>query len=84
MEFTTAPVRCGGRSVSTTCSPSYQWLTPVSLKQAAEPENLAQETIIENLSSEEATRLAKVRNIGIAVRKLSPGLDGRTDGTRRT
>ncbi|KAI9826742.1 MAG: hypothetical protein M1819_007287 [Sarea resinae] len=32
----------------------------------AEPEALAQETIIENLNPEEAARLSKVRNIGIA------------------
>ena len=38
------------------------------LEQAAEPENLAQETIINNLAPQEATRLARVRNIGIAVR----------------
>lgn len=36
----------------------------------AEPQNLAQETIIENLSAQEATRLSKVRNIGIAVGEL--------------
>lgn len=34
----------------------------------SEPENLAQETIIENLNPKEAARLARVRNIGIAVR----------------
>ena len=34
------------------------------LEQAVEPEQLAQETIISNLSSEEAQRLSKVRNIG--------------------
>jgi elongation factor G len=33
----------------------------------AEPENLAQETIIEKLDPREAARLSKVRNIGIAV-----------------
>ena len=38
------------------------------LQQAAEPEKLAQETIIENLSPQEAARLSRVRNIGIAVR----------------
>ena len=32
-----------------------------------EPDNLAQQTIIENMSTEEAARLSKVRNIGIAV-----------------
>lgn len=36
-------------------------------KAAAEPEALAQETIIENLDPKEAARLGKVRNIGIAV-----------------
>lgn len=39
-----------------------------SLEQAAEPENLAQETIIDNLAPQEAARLSRVRNIGIAVR----------------
>jgi len=37
------------------------------LEQAAEPENLAQETIIDNLAPHEAARLSRVRNIGIAV-----------------
>jgi hypothetical protein len=37
------------------------------LEEAHEPEELAQETIIENLDPEEAARLSKVRNIGIAV-----------------
>lgn len=36
------------------------------LEQAAEPENLAQETIIDNLAPQEAQRLSRVRNIGIA------------------
>ena len=39
-----------------------------SLEQALEPENLAQETIIDNLAPQEAERLSRVRNIGIAVR----------------
>ena len=38
-----------------------------SLEQAQEPENLAQETIINNLAPKEAQRLSRVRNIGIAV-----------------
>lgn len=37
------------------------------LEEAHEPEEFAQETIIENLDPEEAARLSKVRNIGIAV-----------------
>jgi elongation factor G len=37
------------------------------LEEAHESEELAQETIIENLDPEEAARLSKVRNIGIAV-----------------
>jgi elongation factor G len=37
------------------------------LEEAHEPEDLAQETIIENLDPEEAARLSKIRNIGIAV-----------------
>ncbi|KAF6226929.1 hypothetical protein HO133_008370 [Letharia lupina] len=36
------------------------------IKQAVEPENLAQETIIDNLAPQEAQRLSRVRNIGIA------------------
>ncbi|KAF6234741.1 hypothetical protein HO173_006961 [Letharia columbiana] len=36
------------------------------LEQAVEPENLAQETIIDNLAPQEAQRLSRVRNIGIA------------------
>jgi hypothetical protein len=38
------------------------------LEEAHEPEELAQETIIENLDPQEAARLSTVRNIGIAVR----------------
>ena len=41
------------------------------LEKAAVPENLAQETIIENLAPQEAQRLSRVRNIGIAVSLLS-------------
>ncbi len=37
------------------------------LEEAAEPENLTQEDIVANLSPQEAERLSKVRNIGIAV-----------------
>ena len=37
------------------------------LEEAHEPEALAQETIIENMSTEESKRISKVRNIGIAV-----------------
>ncbi|KAK0516801.1 hypothetical protein JMJ35_001404 [Cladonia borealis] len=36
------------------------------LEQAAAPDDLAQETIIDNLAPEEAQRLSRVRNIGIA------------------
>lgn len=42
------------------------------LEEAHEPESLAQETIIENMSADEAHRLSKVRNIGIAVCSDSP------------
>lgn len=37
------------------------------LEQATEPEKLDQEAIIENLSPQEAARLSRIRNIGIAV-----------------
>ena len=46
-------------------------LTTHRLEEAHEPEELAQETIIENLNPEEAARLSKVRNIGIAVSIIS-------------
>lgn len=49
-----------------TC-PLLGLLTVHRLEEAHEPEELAQETIIENLDPEEAARLSKVRNIGIAV-----------------
>lgn len=37
------------------------------LEEAQEPETLSQETIIDNMSSDEWARLSRVRNIGIAV-----------------
>ena len=37
------------------------------LEEAVDPGALSQEKIVENLSPEEAKRLSKVRNIGIAV-----------------
>ena len=40
----------------------------IRLDEAVEPENLAQKTIIDNLAPQEAQRLSRVRNIGIAVR----------------
>ncbi len=42
-------------------------LTFPRLEEASDPDSLSQETIIENLSGEEAHRLSRVRNIGIAV-----------------
>ena len=43
-------------------------LTVDRLEEAQDsPDTLAQETIIDNMSTEEAKRLSKVRNIGIAV-----------------
>lgn len=38
-------------------------------KATADPSTLSQETIVENLDPIEAARLARVRNIGIAVRR---------------
>jgi hypothetical protein len=42
-------------------------LTVSRVEEEPEPEELSQETIIENLNPQEAARLSKVRNIGIAV-----------------
>jgi hypothetical protein len=58
--------RCNASEYSQTC-PLLGLLTMHRLEEAHEPEELAQETIIENLDPEEAARLSKVRNIGIAV-----------------
>jgi elongation factor G len=58
--------RCNASEYSQTCS-LLGLLTMYRLEEAHEPEELAQETIIENLDPKEAVRLSKVRNIGIAV-----------------
>jgi elongation factor G len=49
------------------------------LEEAHEPEELAQETIIENLDPQEAARLSKVRNIGIAVSLPDSTKDSRAE-----
>jgi hypothetical protein len=46
---------------------SRSWLIFRRLEEAQEPEALSQDTIIANMSAEEAQRLSRVRNIGIAV-----------------
>lgn len=46
--------------------------------EAAASENLSQEAIIENLDPVEAARLSKVRNIGIAVRRINQDPDFET------
>lgn len=50
----------------------FRFLTDIQIyrleKAAADPETLTQTAIIENLNPQEAARLSKVRNIGIAVR----------------
>ena len=68
-----AEKRCGGGcgcNVSSVIEHMILCLLCERLEEAqAEPESLAQETIIQNLDPREATRLGKVRNIGIAVCK---------------
>ena len=53
-------------------------LSVVISLEAAASENLSQEAIIENLDPVEAARLSKVRNIGIAVRRINQDPDFET------
>lgn len=67
VDNSTAAVFCSGSCVCHLNCYERPLLIKNRLEQAAEPENLAQETIIENLAPKEAERLSRVRNIGIAV-----------------
>lgn len=61
--------RCGGGGGHVRMKPRIRipGLTASRLEEAQDPESLAQETIIDNMSTEESKRISKVRNIGIAV-----------------
>jgi hypothetical protein len=63
-------------SMLLTCHNIYADCFLCRLEEAAEPETLSQETIIDNMSPEEWARLSRVRNIGIAVRPFKGSRPG--------
>ncbi|MCJ1471955.1 Elongation factor G, mitochondrial [Lambiella insularis] len=79
MPSSKVPIECSSCSVSDDSSHATAEAHDYRLEQAAEPNNLAQESIISNLAPQEAARLARVRNIGIAAHIDS----GKTTATER-